>query len=122
MNKIDKLMAEVRECRSQLELAWQDLDYAQVDYVDSAIFKIKSSATFKNSGCSIGTPSNPVDNNVIQQLKDSISGKVDKVAGKGLSTNDYTTAEKNKLASLPDDFEGACTDAEIEAMLKELGL
>lgn len=181
---------------------------------------------FKNSGCSIGTPSNPIDYNVIQQLKDSIkdetdratavegslfnkmdehqtevtnrinqeaenttskvnteaserkaadtalsesisttntnlsneitrakaaeakalqdakndaaakyqvkgnyltshqdiSGKVDKVAGKGLSTNDYTTAEKNKLASLPDDFEGACTDAEIEAMLKELGL
>ena len=28
--------------------------------------------------------------------------KVDKVTGKGLSTNDYTTAEKNKLASLPD--------------------
>ena len=26
-----------------------------------------------------------------------ISGKVDKVTGKGLSTNDYTTAEKNKL-------------------------
>nr|DAT70519.1 MAG TPA: hypothetical protein [Caudoviricetes sp.] len=47
---------------------------------------------------------------------------MDKVAGKGLSTNDYTTAEKNKLASLPDDFEGACTDAEIQAMLKELGL
>ena len=42
MNKIDKLMAEVRECRSQLELAWQDLDYAQIDYIDSAIFKIKS--------------------------------------------------------------------------------
>ena len=29
-----------------------------------------------------------------------ISGKVDKVFGKGLSTNDYTTAEKNKLAGL----------------------
>ena len=42
INKIDKLMAEVRECRSQLELAWQDLDYAQIDYIDSAIFKIKS--------------------------------------------------------------------------------
>ena len=26
--------------------------------------------------------------------------KVDKVAGKGLSTNDYTTAEKNKLATI----------------------
>lgn len=30
-----------------------------------------------------------------------LSGKVDKVAGKGLSANDYTTAEKNKLAALP---------------------
>ena len=30
-----------------------------------------------------------------------LSGKVDKVAGKGLSANDYTTTEKNKLAGLP---------------------
>lgn len=29
-----------------------------------------------------------------------LSGKVDKVAGKGLSTNDYTTAEKAKLAGI----------------------
>lgn len=29
-----------------------------------------------------------------------LSGKVDKVAGKGLSTNDYTTAEKIKLAGI----------------------
>lgn len=29
-----------------------------------------------------------------------LSGKVDKVAGKGLSTNDYTTAEKTKLAGV----------------------
>lgn len=29
-----------------------------------------------------------------------LSGKVDKVAGKGLSTNDFTTAEKNKLAGI----------------------
>jgi hypothetical protein len=28
-----------------------------------------------------------------------LDGKVDKVTGKGLSTNDYTTAEKNKLAA-----------------------
>ena len=31
-----------------------------------------------------------------------ISGKVDKVSGKGLSTNDYTTAEKNKLSAIPE--------------------
>lgn len=31
-----------------------------------------------------------------------ISGKVDKVSGKGLSTNDYTTAEKNAVATIGD--------------------
>ena len=33
-------------------------------------------------------------------LSDGLSTKVDKVAGKGLSTNDFTTAEKNKLAGI----------------------
>ena len=32
--------------------------------------------------------------------KTAWNGKVDKVAGKGLSTNDYTTAEKNSLADI----------------------
>lgn len=50
-----------------------------------------------------------------------ISGKVDKVAGKGLSTNDYTTAEKKKLASLPDDFE-PCTEEDILALFKNVGI
>lgn len=35
-----------------------------------------------------------------QKIKALMAGKVDKVDGKGLSTNDYTTAEKNKLAGL----------------------
>ena len=33
------------------------------------------------------------------------SGKVDKVSGKGLSTNDYTTTEKNKLSGIADGAE-----------------
>lgn len=37
---------------------------------------------------------------VIQKIKSWLSGKVDKVDGKGLSTNDFTTAEKNKLQGL----------------------
>lgn len=32
--------------------------------------------------------------------KTELNTKVDKVAGKGLSTNDYTTSEKTKLAGL----------------------
>lgn len=33
-------------------------------------------------------------------VNSSLDGKVDKEIGKGLSTNDYTTAEKNKLAGI----------------------
>ncbi|WP_053004231.1 beta strand repeat-containing protein [Flavobacterium sp. ABG] len=33
------------------------------------------------------------------------ANKVDKISGKALSTNDYTTAEKNKLAGIPADAE-----------------
>ena len=36
----------------------------------------------------------------ITQISESIDNKVDKISGKGLSTNDYTTAEKTKLAGL----------------------
>lgn len=35
-----------------------------------------------------------------QKIKSKLDGKVDKVTGKGLSTNDYTTGEKQKLAGL----------------------
>ena len=45
-----------------------------------------------------------LDNNGLsylwQKIKSQLTTKVDKVDGKGLSTNDYTTAEKNKLAGI----------------------
>ncbi len=37
---------------------------------------------------------------VEESLSSAIDTKVDKISGKGLSTNDYTTAEKNKLAGV----------------------
>lgn len=37
---------------------------------------------------------------LVQWVKGQLGGKVDKVEGKQLSTNDYTAAEKNKLAGL----------------------
>ena len=43
------------------------------------------------------TSENPVQNKVINT---ALADKVDKVTGKGLSTNDYTTDEKNKLAGI----------------------
>ena len=41
-----------------------------------------------------------VDSNTYLTTHQDISGKVDKVDGKGLSTNDYTTTEKEKLAAI----------------------
>lgn len=46
--------------------------------------------------------------------------KVDKVTGKGLSTNDYTTAEKNKLAAFGDASTYALK-SEISGMYKYKG-
>ena len=40
------------------------------------------------------------DPNFATTIATQIGTKVDKVTGKGLSTNDYTTAEKNKLAGI----------------------
>lgn len=40
------------------------------------------------------------DSKIVSGPVVDISGKVDKVAGKGLSTEDYTTADKNKLSSI----------------------
>ena len=37
---------------------------------------------------------------VWEKIKNALSGKVDKVDGKGLSTNDYTSDEKTKLANV----------------------
>lgn len=42
----------------------------------------------------------------------ALEGKVDKITGKGLSTNDYTTAEKEKLESLSN-----YNDADIKASI-----
>ena len=46
-------------------------------------------------------------------LKGSVDTKVDKVSGKQLSTNDYTTAEKNKLAGLSN-----YNDVDLKASIK----
>lgn len=37
---------------------------------------------------------------LISKIKTALSGKVDVVSGKSLSTNDYTSAEKNKLSGI----------------------
>lgn len=40
---------------------------------------------------------------LISKIKTALGGKVDVVSGKGLSTNDYTNAEKSKLSGIASD-------------------
>lgn len=49
------------------------------------------------------------------ELNTGLDEKVDKVTGKGLSTNDYTTDEKNKLASLKN-YDDTSVKADITAL------
>lgn len=52
-----------------------------------------------------------------QQIADLEQNKKDKVEGKGLSTEDYTTQEKNKLASLQN-----YNDDEVRELISALNL
>ena len=51
------------------------------------------------NGGTIAVPLASAAQGAIQSLSNALAGKVDAEDGKGLSTNDYTTAEKNKLAA-----------------------
>lgn len=64
------------------------------NYNDTAIQKKASDNT-----AAIETEKNRATN-AEKALTDAVATKVDKVSGKGLSTNDYTAAEKQKLAGL----------------------
>ena len=56
--------------------------------------------TFKNFPYKT-TPLNDANLNQLQtNVENALNNKVDKVENKGLSTNDYTTSEKNKLAGI----------------------
>lgn len=54
---------------------------------------------------------------VINNHAELIEGKVDRQPGKGLSTNDYTTEEKNKLAGLTN-----YNDSEVRELITALTL
>lgn len=71
--------------------------------ISSVISKINANfAELANSISAIPTKLSELTNdaNYVKTTDAAFENKVDKVSGKGLSTNDYTTAEKQKLAAL----------------------
>lgn len=55
------------------------------------------------------------DTSVSSQISTAIENKIDKVDGKGLSTNDYTTDEKNKLAGIEAGANKTVVDSALSA-------
>lgn len=70
---------------------YTDADKAKLASIAEGATKVTVDAAISS------TSENPVQNKAISAELDK---KVDKVDGKGLSTNDYTTDEKNKLAGI----------------------
>lgn len=70
-----------------------------------------ATATTVDSALS-STSENPVQNKVINT---ALAGKVDTVSGKGLSTNDYTDAEKTKLAGIAEGATAVTVDSALSA-------
>ena len=77
-----------------------DSSFATTSYVDTAVAGLVGSApetldTLNELSAALGD-----DPNFATTVANQIGAKVDKVNGKGLSTNDYTTTEKNKLSGI----------------------
>ena len=73
------------------ELNAIETDKADVSYADSGL-SLKADKTYVDSKLGLKTDETYVDT--------ELDKKVDKITGKGLSTNDYTTTEKNKLSGI----------------------
>lgn len=61
--------------------------------------------TASDVGADAAGAANTALTNAKSYTDSAVSGKVDKVSGKGLSTNDYTTTEKTKLANISEGAE-----------------
>lgn len=84
-----------------LTYRWSGTDYVEIS-ASLALGETSSTAYPGDKG--------KANADAIKTLETEVDKKVDKEIGKGLSTNDYTTAEKTKLAGIA---EGATADSAI---------
>lgn len=85
-----------------------------MDSNTKTILKMKIKITLLFVLCSFWAFSQQTLNqNKVKGLADSLAKKVNKVTGKGLSANDYTTTEKNKLAGIATGATANSSDATL---------
>jgi hypothetical protein len=95
------LASDIQTSLGKADTAVQSLDgYATESYVNTQVSNLVDSSpetlnTLNELAAALGD-----DPNFATTVATQIGGKVDKVDGKDLSTNDYTTAEKDKLAGI----------------------
>lgn len=88
LDQLSEIVAYIKNNKSLIE----NVTTSKVD-VSDIIDSLTSTATNKPLSAKQGR----ILKDLIDALTTTVGNKVDKVSGKGLSTNDYTTTEKNKL-------------------------
>lgn len=104
---------EVADAVAGVDVTEQLKDYAkksELPSVDGLISKDEADATYQPIGNYL-TEHQDISN---LATKEEVSNKVDKVTGKGLSTNDYSNADKAKVEATPTFWVG--TQAEYDAI------
>lgn len=91
LDQLSEIVAYIKANRSLID----SITTSKINVAD-IIDNLTSTATNKPLSAKQGK----VLNDLITALTSTVNDKVDKVTGKGLSTNDYTTADKNKLAGI----------------------
>lgn len=110
------LSSGVQAALSKAETAVQSLSgYATESYVDTKIAGVIDSSpdalnTLNELAAALGD--NP---NFATTITTQIGGKVDKVSGKGLSSNDYTNTEKSKLAGIAEGANKTVVDSALSS-------
>lgn len=100
--KLEKdLNAKITEEQNRATQAEQTVQTNAQTYTDTKIADLINGAP--STLDTLGELADAISENqtVMEALNNAIGTKVDKVEGKGLSTEDYTTEEKNKLNSMP---------------------
>ena len=99
------------EAAEQVQPDWTQNDASKPDYIKNkpVLGTLASKSTVKKSDLSTDVQES------LNKADTELAKKVDKVDGKGLSTNDYTTEEKNKLENITEYME-----SEIQAIWDEV--
>ena len=92
-------------------------DYAKVVDLTSHASNISNPHSVTKAQVGLGNVDNTsdADKPISTATQTALNNKVDKVSGKGLSTNDYTTTEKNKLAGIADNATKVIIDSALSS-------